>query len=167
MIERRQAGGRHPERRSDRDLRTGKLLADTAERVTSVEWASDNKTLFYITENEVTKRADRLYKHRLGDTTDDLIYEEKDELFSINAVRSRSRRFIFIISDSFTSSEVRYIACDRPESAAKVVLPREAKHRYYVAHHGDLFYIRTDENAKNFRLVSAPVSDPQKKNWKE
>ena len=150
-----------------KDLRTGRLLPDTAERVTSVVWAGDNKTLFYTVEDDVSKRSHRLYKHQLGNAADDLIYEEKDELFNIFATRSRSRSFIFIVSDSFTSSEVRYIAADRPNDAYKVVLPREAKHRYYVDHHGDQFYIRTDENAKNFRLVSAPANDPQKKNWKE
>ncbi len=150
-----------------KDLRTGRLLPDTAERVTSIEWASDNKTLFYTVEDDVSKRSHRFYKHQLGSTADDLIYEEKDELFNIFTSRSRSRNFIFITSDSFTSSEVRYISADRPNDAYKVVLPREAKHRYYVDHHGDQFYIRTDENAKNFRLVSAPASDPQKKNWKE
>ncbi|HKS42175.1 MAG TPA: S9 family peptidase, partial [Blastocatellia bacterium] len=150
-----------------KDLRTGRLLADTAERVTSVEWANDNKTLFYVVEDDASKRSSRLYKHQLGNTTDELIYEEKDELFNIYTARSRSHSFIFVVSDSFTSSEVRYIAASRPNDAFKVVQPREAKHRYYVDHHGDQFYIRTDENAKNFRLVSAPVSDPQKKNWKE
>lgn len=150
-----------------KDLRTGQLLPDAAERVTSIEWASDNKTLFYTVEDDVSKRSFRLYRHQLGNTADDLIYEEKDELFNIILSRSRSRSFIFVTSDSFTSSEVRYITAARPNDPYKLVLPREAKHRYYVDHHGDLFYIRTDENAKNFRLVSAPLSDPQKKNWKE
>jgi oligopeptidase B len=150
-----------------KDLRTGRLLPDAAERVTSIQWAGDNKTLFYTVEDDVSKRSHRLYKHRLGDAADDLIYEEKDELFNIYSSRSRSRAFIFVTSDSFTSSEVRYVAASRPDDPYKVVLPREAKHRYYVDHHGDLFYIRTDEDAKNFRLVSAPASDPQKKNWKE
>jgi oligopeptidase B len=150
-----------------KDLRTGQLLPDTAERVTSIEWASDNKTLFYTVEDDVSKRSFRLYKHQLGNTTDDLVYEEKDELFNVVSTRSRSGNFIFVTSDSFTSSEVRYITSSRPNDPYKLVLPREANHRYYVDHHGDLFYIRTDENAKNFRLVSAPVSDPGKKNWKE
>jgi len=121
-----------------KDLRTGKLFPDTAERVTSLEWASDNKTVFYGVEDAVTKRSNRLYKHRLGSAADDLIYEEKDELFNLSASRSRSRSFIFITSDSFTSSEVRYIPAARPDEPYKVVLPREAKHRYYVDHHGDL-----------------------------
>lgn len=150
-----------------KDLRTGRLLPDTAERITSIEWAGDNKTLFYINEDEVSKRSNRLYRHQLGNTADDLVYEEKNELFNIIVTRSRSRGYIFVTSDSFTSSEVSYIAADRPNDAFKVVLPREDNHRYYVDHHGDQFYIRTDENAKNFRLVSVPASDPQKKNWKE
>jgi oligopeptidase B len=150
-----------------KDLRTGKLYPDSAERVTSVEWARDNKTLFYTVEDATTKRSDRLYKHRLGEAADELIYEEKDELFDLGATRSRSKAFIFVTSDSYTSSEVRAIATDQPDKAYRVILPREADHRYYADHHGDHFYIRTNDNAKNFRLVAAPISDPQKKNWKE
>lgn len=150
-----------------KDLRTGKLLADTAERVTSISWATDNKTIFYTVEDATTKRSHRLYRHHLGGNTDDLLYEEKDELFNIEAERSRSKAFIFVTSGSYTSTEVRYIAADRPDEPYKIVLPREAKHRYYVDHRGDLFYIRTDEGAKNFRLVTAPISDPKKSTWKE
>jgi oligopeptidase B len=150
-----------------KDLRTGQLLPDTAERVTSVNWATDNKTIFYVVEDATTKRSNRLYRHRLGGKADDLVYEEKDELFNLQSARTRSKAFIFVTSESYTSTEVRYIAADHPEQALKVVLPREAKHRYYLDHRGDLFYIRTDEGAKNFRLMAAPVSDPQKKNWKE
>jgi oligopeptidase B len=150
-----------------KDLRTGRILPDTAERVTSVEWAADNKTVFYTVEDAVTKRSHRLYRHQLGGNADDLIYEEKDELFGIEAGRSRSKAFIFVTSESFTSTEVRYISADRPDQPYKILLPREANHRYYVDHRDDLFYIRTDEGAKNFRLVTAPVSDPNKSNWKE
>ncbi|HEX8092124.1 MAG TPA: S9 family peptidase [Blastocatellia bacterium] len=150
-----------------KDLRTGRTLPDTAERVTSISWANDNKTIFYTVEDATTKRSHRLYRHHLGGNADDLIYDEKDELFNIEASRSRSKAFIFVTSESFTSTEVRYIAATRPEQPFKIVLPREAKHRYYVDHRGDQFYIRTDEAAKNFRLVTAPVSDPNKSNWKE
>jgi oligopeptidase B len=150
-----------------KDLRTGQTLADTAERVTSISWATDNKTIFYTVEDATTKRSNRLYRHRLGGSADDLIYDEKDELFNIQAERSRSKAFILVTSESFTSTEVRYIAADRPEQSYKILLPREAKHRYYVDHRGDQFYIRTDEDAKNFKLVVAPVSDPKKANWKE
>jgi oligopeptidase B len=150
-----------------KDLRTGRTLPDSAERVTSISWAEDNKTIFYTVEDATTKRSHRLYRHTLGGNADDLIYDEKDELFNIEAGRSRSKAFIFVTSDSFTSTEVRYIAAAHPEQPFKIVLPREAKHRYYVDHRGDQFFIRTDEGAKNFRLVTAPVSDPKKSNWKE
>jgi oligopeptidase B len=150
-----------------KDLRTGQTLPDTAERVTTISWATDNKTIFYTVEDATTKRSNKLYRHRLGGSADDLIYDEKDELFNIQAERSRSKAFILVTSESFTSTEVRYIAADQPEQSYKILLPREAKHRYYVDHRGDQFYIRTDEDAKNFKLVVAPVSDPKKANWKE
>jgi oligopeptidase B len=150
-----------------KDLRTGKLLPDIAERVTSVAWANDNQTLFYTVEDAQTKRSYRFYRHTLGQATDDLLYEEKDELFNIEAARTRSRAFILLTSDSFNSTEVRYLPAALPAAPLQVVLPRENMHRYYVDHHGTEFYIRTNEGAKNFRLVSAPTSDPAKKNWKE
>jgi oligopeptidase B len=150
-----------------KDLRTGQLLPDRAERVDSVAWANDNKTLFYVTEDGVSKRPNQFYRHTVGKTADELLYEEKDELFRVEVAPTRSKAFIFLTSDSFNTSETRFISADRPADPLKVVQPREDHHRYYLDHHGDLFYIRTNEGAKNFRLVSAPVSDPQKKNWKE
>ena len=150
-----------------KDLRTGNVLGDSAERVTSLAWARDNQTVFYTTEDATTKRSNQLYRHRLGAAGTDLIFEEKDELFNIEAARSRSKAYIFVTSDSFDASEVRAIAADRPAEVPRVLLPREPKHRYYADHHGDSFYIRTNEGAKNFRLIAAPVSDPAKKNWRE
>ena len=150
-----------------KDLRTGRQLSDTAQRVTSTAWANDNRTVLYTVEDAITKRSYRLYRHALGEARDDLIYEEKDELFNISASGTRSKAFIFITSSSYNSTEVRYVAADQPGGAPQVLLPREEKHRYYVDHHGGFFYIRTNEGAKNFRLVSAPTASPQKKNWKE
>ena len=150
-----------------KDLRTGRPLPDTAQRVTSTAWANDNRTVLYTVEDAITKRSYRLYRHALGEARDDLIYEEKDELFNISASGTRSKAFIFITSSSYNSTEVRYVAADQPGGAPQVLLPREEKHRYYVDHHGGFFYIRTNEGAKNFRLVSAPTASPQKKNWKE
>ena len=151
-----------------KDLRTGEVLPDTAERVTSVAWANDNRTLFYTVEDPVAKRSHRFYRHTLGQkTADELLYDEKDELYRLDVERSRSRQYVFLTSHSFNSTEVRYVAADKPQDAPRVILPREAMHRYYADHHGDFFYIRTNEGAKNFRLVSAPVNDPAKKNWKE
>ena len=150
-----------------KDLRTGALLPDTIERVTSLAWANDNKTLFYTIEDPVSKRSHRFYRHTLSQGADELLYEEKDELFRLQVERPRSRAFIFLTSSSFNETEVRYLPADRPGESPRVILPREKMHRYYVDHHGQEFYIRTNEGAKNFRLVSAPVAHPEKKNWKE
>src|ERR1700691_2557115 len=88
-----------------KDLRTGQTLADTAERVTSLEWASDNKTLFLTSEDAVTKRSDHLWRHTLGDTKADPIYEEKDELYSISTSRTRDKKFIILDINSTDTTE--------------------------------------------------------------
>lgn len=150
-----------------KDLRTGQLFPEHIERVNSVTWASDNKTLFYVTEDATTKRSDKFYRHVLGTDTSDLVYEEKDELFDIYNWRTRDQAIIFVEAASKTSTEVKYIAADKPNSDLKVILPREADHEYDVDHRGNLFYIRTNKAAKNFRIVTAPVDDPAEKNWKE
>jgi oligopeptidase B len=149
-----------------KDLRTGQELPDTAERVTSLSWATDNKTLFYCTEDATTKRSDKFFRQTLGGKTE-LLYEEKDELYNVGSERTRSKGFIFLEISSSTTSEIRYLPANQPNEALKIMLPRENDHEYYPDHHGDFFYIRTNDKGRNFRLVTAPVSDPAKKNWKE
>ncbi|HYH86604.1 MAG TPA: S9 family peptidase [Pyrinomonadaceae bacterium] len=151
-----------------KDLRTGK--ADKiAERVSSVAWANDNKTLFYVVDHPVNKNPYQLYRHTIGKGgADELVYEEKDEMFGLGVERTRSRGYILLTSGSHTTSEVRYVSADKPNEAMRLVQPREAGHEYYVDHHGDKFYIRSNEGGRrNFRLVSAPVASPGKENWKE
>ncbi len=150
-----------------KDLRTGKILNDYAERIVSIDWAADNKTLFYVQEDAVTKRANRLFKHQLGSNNDKLIYEENDELYDINLGRTRSKEFIMLVSASKTTSEVRYLSSKNPEGEFKLFYLRQNDIEYYVDHIGDSFYIRTNDMGKNFRLVTAPVKDPKKENWKE
>jgi oligopeptidase B len=150
-----------------KDLRTGQLLPEKIERVTAFAWASDNKTFFYVTEDATTKRSDKFFRHVLGSDKNDLIYDEKDELFDIGAFRSLDRKVIFLEAFSKTSTEVRYLLASEPNAALKVILPREPEHEYDVNHRDDLFYIRTNKGAKNFRIVTAPVNDPSEKNWKE
>jgi oligopeptidase B len=152
-----------------KDLRTG-ATTKVAERVSSAAWAADDKTLFYVVDHPQTKNPYRLYRHTLGGAAgaDELVYEEKDEMFGLGVERSRSRGYVFLTSSSHTTSEVRYVPADRPAEAFRVLLPREAGHEYYADHHGDRFYIRTNEKgARNFKLVSAPASDPRRENWKE
>jgi oligopeptidase B len=150
-----------------KDLRTGEVLPESIERVGSVMWATDNKTIFYSTEDAVTKRSDKFFRHVIKSDKSDLVFEDKDELFDVYGARTRDKAMILIASGSKTSTEYLYIPADKPESAPRVILPREADHEYSVDHRGGLFYIRTNQGAKNFRLVTAPVSEPGKANWKE
>ena len=150
-----------------KDLRTGKLFPEKIERVNGVVWATDNKTFFYVTEDAVTKRSDKFFRHVLGTDKHDLIYEEKDELFDISVSRSRDNAVIFVEAVCKTSTEARYLRADDPNGSLKVILPRQPEHEYDVNHRNDLFYIRTNKGAKNFRVVTAPVNDPSEKNWKE
>jgi oligopeptidase B len=150
-----------------KDLRTGQLFPERMERVNGVAWATDNKTFFYVTEDDVTKRSDKFFRHVLGTDKSDLVYEEKDELFDIGVDRSLDKAVIFLAAFSKTSTESRYIRADDPNGALKVIIPRQPEHEYDVDHRNDLFYIRTNKGAKNFRIVTAPVGDPSEKNWKE
>jgi len=146
------------------DLRTGDLLPDRVEKTISIVWCGDNRTLFYTVEDEA-KRSYRLHRHQLGQTEDALVYEETDALFSVSAGRSLSKAFLFLTSASSKTTEVRSLPSDRPEGEWDLFRPRETDHRYYVTHHGDHFYVRTDKGAKNFRIVSAPVGAPN--DWTE
>jgi len=150
-----------------KNLKTGEMLPERIERVDNVAWSTDNKTIFYVTEDQVTKRSDKFFRHVLGDDKSDLIYEEKDELFDIGVGRSRDKAVILLGAYSKTSTEFRFIPAADPNAAWKIILPRQPEHEYDVDHRGDLFYIRTNKGAKNFRVVTAPVSDPSEKNWKE
>jgi oligopeptidase B len=149
-----------------KDLRTGQTLSDTTERVTSLAWATDNKTLFLVTEDAVTKRSDKLWRHVLGSAAFEPVYEEKDELYEIDLDKTRDKKYIFLDISSKDTTEVRYLRADHPQDALAVFLPREKKHRYYVDHREGQFYIRTDKSDKNFEIVTAPESDPSAKNWK-
>ena len=150
-----------------KNLKTGEMLAEKIERVGNVAWATDNKTIFYVTEDAVTKRSDKFFRHVLGTDKSDLIYEEKDELFDIGVGRSRDKAVILLGAYSKTSTDFRFIPANDPNAAWKVIVARQADHEYDVDHRGDLFYIRTNKGAKNFRVMTAPVADPAEKNWKE
>jgi oligopeptidase B len=150
-----------------KDLRTGKILVDHAEKVGSVVWANDNKTLFYTVE-DAAKRQYRLYRHTVGTTgPDNLVYEEKDERFNVEAGKTLSKAYIFLISGSHTTTEVRYISADQPMADWKLMEPRKQDVEYFPDHNGDFFYIRVNDTGRNFRLVKAPVGDPRSQNWQE
>jgi oligopeptidase B len=149
-----------------KDLRTGTTLPDTMERVDNVAWAANNSTLFLTTEDEVTKRANRVWRHTLGQTGFDPLYEEKDETFSIGMHKTRDKKYLLLSARSADTTEFRYLKADQPKSDFTVFLPREKQHRYYLDHRENYFYIRSNKNAKNFQVLTAPEDDPNPKNWK-
>ncbi len=152
-----------------KDLGRGDLLPDRIPNTYySLAWANDNKTFFYTTLDSA-KRPYRVYRHTLGvdPKSDALVYEEKDEKFNVELDKTRSERFILATSESHTATEVRYLSADQPGEQFRVLEPRRPEVEYYVEHHGDSFYIRTNEQAKNFRLMQTPVKDPSRANWRE
>jgi oligopeptidase B len=148
-----------------KDLRSGKVSSEKIERTGSIVWANDNRTIFYTTEDAVSKRSDKFWRHVIGAGTSDLIYDEKDELFDVFAGRSLDRKMIFVASFAKTSREYRYLPADQPTGDLRVVVPRQDGHEYDVDHYQGQFYITTNKGAKNFRVVTAPIADPSEKNW--
>ena len=147
-----------------RDLARGEDLADTVHDVGSVAWAADGRTLFYTTKDSA-KRDFRLYRRRLGEAEAALVYEELDERFVIHVDRSRSGAWLFLSSDSHTTSEVRVLPAHAPRDAWRPIAERRQDHEYHVDHRGDSFYILSNDRGRNFRLVSASTSDPGR--WTE
>jgi oligopeptidase B len=149
-----------------KDLRNGRQSTERIERVGSVAWATDNRTLIYTTEDPVSKRSDKVFRHVVGDQESRLIFEERDELFDVYVTRSLDRKLIFLNSTAKTSNEVRFVAAATPTVAPRIVAPREAGHEYDVDHYDGELYITTNRNAKNFRVVTVGLSDPSEANWR-
>jgi oligopeptidase B len=190
-----------------KDLKSGELLAFRQERVTSAAWAMDSRTLFYVTEDEVTKRSNQLWRcvfqevpgekemhhprgaessgAKAGSMSDlkaqppkeeiELIYEERDERFRMDVERSRSGAYLFVVINSHTTSEVRFLRADSPFGKFQAVAEREDEHEYYLDHHpggasdpaGGVFFIRTNSRGRTYRLVTAPTVDPVRSRWHE
>ena len=143
------------------DLRTKTHLPDVIQGAsTSMAWAADNRTLFYVDKDDKTLRPNAVRRHTLGtpQSEDVTVHQESDESFYVGVGRSKSRRFIMIEMESTDVSEVRYIEASRPHDRFRPVIDRRPNIEYEVEHHGDTFYIRTNENALNFKLMAAPVT---------
>ena len=149
-----------------KDLRTGATLPDTMERVDSVAWAGDNRTLFLVTEDAVTKRSSGAWRHTLGQKESEPLYEEKDETFQLGVDKTRDKKYILLGAFSTDTTEFRCLRADQPQSSFVLFLPREKQRRYFVDHRENLFYIRSDKGARNFQVFTAPENDPNPKNWK-
>ncbi|MFT6354983.1 MAG: oligopeptidase B, partial [Cryomorphaceae bacterium] len=153
-----------------KNLETDEILSDEiAETTGGITWANDNKTIYYTKKDPVTLRSYQIYKHVIGaDSKDDaLVYEEKDDTFGTFVYKTKSRKYLIIGSSQTMSNEYQYLDADNPDGEWTMIQPRVRGLEYGVDHFGDDFYIVCNENAKNFKLVKAPVSNPGKENWKE
>ncbi len=152
-----------------KDLRTGAWYPERIKKLSwGLAWGSDNRTLFYQTPDSA-KRGDRVWRHVMGtQTTQDVsIYHDDDVLFNVNVSRSRSGEWIIISSTSFTSSEFHVIPAATPSASPKVIAPRRPGIEYDVEAGQGFFYITTNWNAKNFKVMRASFDDPAPQNWTE
>ncbi len=152
-----------------KDLVTGQLLDDAIpETFYSVEWAADNRTLFYNKQDAVW-RPYKVFRHRLGDdpSQDHLVMHETDESYWLQLGKTKDRQYLMLDLHSSTTKEVWFIPVAEPEAEPVVIHPREHKLEYGVEHHGGYFLITTNWEAENFRVMMAPVATPGKAYWQE
>ncbi len=154
-----------------KNLETGETLDEKIPNTTGgATWGNDNKTIFYTVKDK-SLRAYKIYRHVLGTdpSKDELIFHEKDDTYSCYVWKTRSKKYLMIGSFQTLASEFRYLKADDPGGEFKVFHPRdyENKLEYFVSHFGDKFYIRTNHEAKNFRMMETPENATGLKNWKE
>jgi len=144
----------------------GDVIPEVSENLT---WANDNRTLFYAKQDPTTLRAHRIYRHVLGSdpAEDQLVFEETDETFAAYVFKTKSKKYLMIVSSHTLSQEYRYLEADNPTGTFNVLLSRKRDHEYHVHHYQDRFLIRTNDQAKNFRLMATPIDKTQKEYWQE
>jgi oligopeptidase B len=159
-----------------KDLETGETLAGEVERVGSVTWAADNRTLFYTVEDEEQKRQYQLWRHTCGGqdknggtphSADVLVYQDDDERFNLGAGRTRDGKFIVMESASHITTESWVLSAAEPEGTFTLITPRDGEHEYSIDHRNGLWFIRTNDRGRNFRLITAPVATPGREHWTE
>jgi oligopeptidase B len=158
-----------------KDLETGETLPGEVERVGSVVWAADNRSLFYTVEDEEQKRQYQFWRHTCGGqgkngtphSADVLVYQDDDERFNLGAGRTRDGKFIVMESASHITTESWVLAAAEPEGKFTIITPRDGEHEYSIDHRNGLWFIRTNDRGRNFRLVTAPVATPGREHWTE
>jgi oligopeptidase B len=153
-----------------KNLETGEILSERVDSISfGATWAADNRTLFY-TKTDSANRPDRIFRHTLGTprSQDQLVFHEPDVLFRTGVYRTKDDAYLVITTGSFTTSEARVVRADRPNDPFRVVAPRQKDLLYGVEHQNGRFVIRTNaDGANNFKLVTAPESDPSRANWRD
>lgn len=152
-----------------KNLETGAILPQEITTTTgSAVWANDNTTIFFTRQDEKTLRSDRVFRYGLDTKEEELVYQEKDETFSLDIAKSKSRKYLMIEAESTLTSEYRILEADHPEGTFRVFQPRVRGVEYEVSHYGDAFYIRTNKDkAENFKLMKTPETATGSEHWKE
>jgi len=153
-----------------KNLSTGKTLENTIPNTTgSVAWANDNKTVFYTSKNTETLLSERVYRHKVGHSPDQdvMVYKEGDITYYNGVYRSKSGEYIIIYNSSTLISDYHILRTDNPDGSFVNFSHREADHEYSIEHFKNKFYIVTNKDAKNNRLMETPDNATEISNWKE
>ncbi len=152
-----------------KNLETGEILDETIPNTSGfAPWANDNKTIYYATKNEVSLLPEKIWRYERGAGADaEMVYEEKDNTFYIGAYKTKSDKFIIIYSVSTLVSDYWILDANDPKGQFQQFSPREQKHEYSIDHFGDKFYVTTNWDAQNFRLMETPDTKTSKENWTE
>ncbi len=153
-----------------KDLKTGTFLSDKIVGTTgNMEWSNDNKFIYYSKQDPNTLRSDKVYRHTLGKpaSTDELIFEEKDQTLSTYVSKTRSKKFLIVSSSRTDASVDRFMEIDNSKSKLTVFEPLKENVQYSIDHMNGKFYVRTNADAKNYRLAEVPELATTKENWKD
>jgi oligopeptidase B len=153
-----------------KDLRTGKIADQPVPNTEGdVTWANNNKTFFYTVKDSVTLRSDRIYRHNLkaDPAKDQLVFTEKDETFYTGIYKTKSNKYLVIWSGSTLTNYYQILNADTPDGKFAEFSPRERGIEYSIDHYGDKFYVVTNLDAQNFRLMETPETKTSKEHWKE
>lgn len=149
------------------DLETGEMLEDSIADITDdFEWAGDGKTVFYVRQDPETLRWDRVYRHEIGSDTHDLVYEETDDTFNVSVSKALSERYLYISTYSTDQSEEYYLDAYNPQDAPRLFLAREPNHEYEITDGEGRFYIVTNNDAENFKVMETPIDKTSRDNWR-
>jgi len=153
-----------------KNLRTGAMLPDVLPgAIGGLAWAQDNRTIFYVKADPVSVRPYQVWRHKLGTqaSSDQMVYEDKDETYYVGVFTTKSRAYVMIQSSQTMATEYSYVRADQPDQPFKILIPRQRGHEYYANHFGNYFYLLSNDHAQNFRLMRTPVARPGRDNWEE
>lgn len=151
-----------------KDLESGKLLSERIEAVSDVEWAEDGEHLLYTVEDHPHPPR-KAFLHKLGTAVakDELLYEEEDLQWYVALDKSRSRKYIFVISANFDSTEVRFLPAGQPTEKLRLLSARKKKVKYFPEYHNGFFYVMTNERAVNYKIMRTDEQKPERRAWRE